>query len=422
MNLLLLIATASATPGGVLVRLDAGTRDLDEPVVVRIVPEVGETVDVALLDDGQSPDVTKGDGQWTGVATVEEGPATVEVRAGDRSLGTTPVTLPATEGPRDLDVALKDGAVSARSYLPGEQPQGLSPEGATPPTDPSVGGTPPTDPSVGATSGPSSTDPLATGTPPLGDGVQPPAEGAPPLGDGVLPPVDGASPAGGTPLAGGAPAGGAPRAGGVSFPTGEKRDDGTLWIGLGVGLLVLLGAAWLFMRTRQAPAERPAAVTVVPEPGLLGPGTPSLSDGLSMWIAPEDPALVQAIVSHLADRHRVLVVARSDVQIRPVAGGPVYRLAGTRPSQVGDAAEALAREEGPPLAVLIVSDGADAAALRDYADLLPTDVGGVVLVGKELDAPLARVTLRAGADGTWEIDHKDGTRRLRATDDGFEAV
>jgi hypothetical protein len=161
----------------------------------------------------------------------------------------------------------------------------------------------------------------------------------------------------------------------------------------------------------------------VPEPGLLGPGTPSLSEGLAAWVAQSgDVALVQALVSHLADRHRVLVVAGPGVDVKPVAGGPVYRLAGTRPSEVGDAAEAIAREEGPPLAVLLVPEGEGGPSLRDYADLLPDDVGGVALLSREADAALARVRLRPAGEGAWDVELPDGTRRVRATEQGLEVV
>jgi hypothetical protein len=387
MTLLPLIAAALAAPAGVLVRVDAGADPLATPVVARVAPDGGEPVDVTLLDDGTSPDVTKGDGQWTGVGIVDGDSGTLSLVAGGKTLGTAPIAFSGDAGPRDVDAAWKNGALTATASTGGTgQPASQQP---TPPADPAVGATPPVDP-TGAT-----VPEIAPGASALPDASQ-----------------------------AGAPGASQPRAGGVSFPDGQPQpaDDGTLWIGLGVGLLVLLGAAWMWTRTRQAPAARPSSVTLVPEPGLLGPGSPSLSDGLAVWVAAEgEERLVQALVSHLADRHRVLVAARSDVSVRPVAGGPVYRLAGVKPSQVGDAAEALAREDGPPLAVLIVADG-DATALRDYASLLPGDVGGVALVPHEADVPLARVHLRPAGEDAWEVQLKDGVRRVRATDAGFELV
>ena len=188
-------------------------------------------------------------------------------------------------------------------------------------------------------------------------------------------------------------------------------------------MLVLVGVAWLWLRNR--PAEggggTPNGLVVVPEPGLLGPGTPSLSDGLGLWIVPEadQEAVVAPLLATLARHHRVLFAAPSRVAAPSVYGGPVYRATNTRPSHVGDAAEALQREGGA-VAVLFVGTGADAATIRDYADLLPTGVGSICLVAQDPGVPAITRVLAQRDGGAWVVTVGDRTLRLVQGRDGFE--
>jgi hypothetical protein len=102
-----------------------------------------------------------------------------------------------------------------------------------------------------------------------------------------------------------------------------------------------------------------------------------------------------------------------------VYGGPVYRATNTRPSHVGDAAEALQREGGA-VAVLFVGTGADAATIRDYADLLPTGVGSICLVAQDPGVPAITRVLAQRDGGAWVVTVGDRTLRLVEGRDGFE--
>ena len=98
------------------------------------------------------------------------------------------------------------------------------------------------------------------------------------------------------------------------------------------------------------------------------------------------------------------MIARAEVDVKPVVGGPVFRVVGVRPSLVGDVAESLEQESGPPLCVLLVLESADAEALRDYRDLLPPSVGGVVVLRNDVETSLPRVYVAANASG-WTLKH-----------------
>ncbi|MFN7146521.1 MAG: hypothetical protein ACK4YP_22290 [Myxococcota bacterium] len=201
----------------------------------------------------------------------------------------------------------------------------------------------------------------------------------------------------------------------------NKGSAGGLYLGFGVGVLALFGVGWLWVRSRPATGGGlPKGVSLVAEPGLLGAGSPSLSDGLQLWIVgPDDAeAVVRPLLATMARHHRVLVAAPNGKAVPAVFGGPVYRSANLRPAHVGDAAEAL-QEDGGAVAVLLAGTAADAASLKDYADLLPTGVGAVCVVAQDPGVPaLARVTARR--DGpVWVVQTPERTFRLAETPDGF---
>jgi hypothetical protein len=203
----------------------------------------------------------------------------------------------------------------------------------------------------------------------------------------------------------------------MTFPSSSSSDsDATLFVALGVGLLAAVGVGWAWTRARRpSGSDRVSAASRLPSAGLLGAGTPSLSDGLSVWAAPEGTleGLAATALALLSERHRVLVVAPSEVTLAPVGGGPVYRLGALRPSHVGDAADGLHAEGGAPLAVLLVGVAHDGAALREYADLLPGEVGAVALIegdAQDLGFPLVRLT---GEGGVWRA--VSGARSARLT-------
>ena len=113
-----------------------------------------------------------------------------------------------------------------------------------------------------------------------------------------------------------------------------------------------------------------------------------------------------------------MVVAPAEVQIPPIEGGPVYHTSIHRPIFVGDTAERLQELCGLPLVVLFVCPNVNAELLNDYADLLPPDVGGFVLVPSAMDVPLHQVTCTPAAAG-WQLRARETTITLRPGPQGF---
>jgi hypothetical protein len=150
---------------------------------------------------------------------------------------------------------------------------------------------------------------------------------------------------------------------------------------------------------------------------------PSLSDGVSLWVGdePTTAELLRPLLATLAQSHRVLLVGPPAMQAPPVHGGPVYRSGGTRPSAVGDAADALLRDPGAALAVLFVTEVADATTLRDFADVLPLGVGGVVLSTHDADLPWRKVAV-SREDGAFVLTCASGQDRVVAGSRGLEAA
>lgn len=370
----LLLGRALAGGGPVVVRIDATDGRLSPPLVAHLTAG-DKTTDVPLVDLGQRPDVTANDGRFAGVARVEGAELKVSLSAGGSDVGSTTVHFSTGEGPRDIDLTYANGQLLASGSTPEPGDGTVAPA----PAAPEEGATPA-----------AATAPEGAAPSPTPDAAQA-AQPAP-------------SPAGSP------PASPPPGPGGqtVTFPTEDSGDDGLLFIGFGVGLFVLMGLGWVWMRGRGAPEGRPADVTLVPEPGLLGDGSPSVSDGLSAWVGADGAGAFQdALVQRLALHHRVLFAARAEVPCRPVHGGPVYRVQGVRPSLVADAADALAAEPGAPLVVVVGLDAGDAGALREYRDALPKDVGGLVLLPAGADVGVPRVDVTPTATG-WAVRLADG--------------
>ena len=207
----------------------------------------------------------------------------------------------------------------------------------------------------------------------------------------------------------------------MSFGSGSSS-DGVLFIAFGVGLLVLLFVVWLWRRAKSGPQGRTEDVTMVPEPGLFAPAFPSLSDGLSVWVAAGEAAsIVQPLLAHLADRHRVLVVARAGAEVKPMAGGPVFRMVGARPTLVGDVADSLEQEPGPPLCLFLLLETASPDALRDYRDLMPTTLGGIVLLHSDVETALPKLLVTLDGAG-WRLKHGEAEVRVGVGPRGLEAL
>jgi hypothetical protein len=197
-----------------------------------------------------------------------------------------------------------------------------------------------------------------------------------------------------------------------------------LFIGLAGGLALLFGVAWAWVRARGESgfARRPRDLETLPEAGLLGEGTPSLSDGVSVWVSDDTSRAGAAalMLELLARHHRVLVAGEATLELPAVAGGPVYRVESARAGEIGDTAEALASAPGAPVAVLHLGPVEDARALKELGEQLPDGIGAVVLLERAPGEEPPNAVLTAASDG-WGVAAAGCTLALRATPDGWAA-
>ena len=177
-------------------------------------------------------------------------------------------------------------------------------------------------------------------------------------------------------------------------------------------MFVLLGVVWLWSRRReQGELPLPSALTRLPEPALIAAPLPSLSDGLQHWSVVDDDQgdMLVDILSTLAHRHRVLVVCSADVVLPRVAGGPVFRVDGMRPIHLEDPVHQMDEDGGRPVCVLLIPPVGTEGAIPEFADMLPPQVGGVVLSAAEVDLQLPKVVAtRAGEQG-WTLATGSGS-------------
>jgi hypothetical protein len=126
-----------------------------------------------------------------------------------------------------------------------------------------------------------------------GYGGGPPAGGYPPPGGA---PPGGYGPAGGAPPGYGPPAGyGPPQPGFGGYPAGPpgppaKKNNALLWVGLGCGVLILLGAAgavasYLYMKSRVSDAEQAIANYGAGGAGIAAPAAGAVSATCAKTIA-----------------------------------------------------------------------------------------------------------------------------------------
>ncbi|MSP55594.1 MAG: hypothetical protein EXR69_08330 [Myxococcales bacterium] len=368
---------------GVVVRLDAGAQKVDSPVVVHMKPDDGPVSDVQLKDDGAPPDVNQGDGTWSGTLWSMHDAFTVTLSLGKTNIEGGKISWAADELQRDLSLTLLDGQLKAEAGVAA----GVAGQPPTPPGEGASGG----DPATGGTSGGS-----PSGTP------QPAGAGGFQLDK---PPGGG----GGT---------------GTAAPFASTGSDATLYFVFGVAGLALAIIFHLWRRGgRRAlgPEGLPAGMTVVPEAGLLGQGTPALNEGLSQWVVPPNDAhdLLRPLLATLARYHRVVVCAPTRSALPAVPGGPVYRVAPGKPADLGDAVEALQDIAPGTIAVLILGDGLDGAALKAHGDALPEGVGGAVVVMQVLMATLPVVHCERRGDA-WRLKFSNFEVDAVARLDGFE--
>jgi hypothetical protein len=134
-------------------------------------------------------------------------------------------------------------------------------------------------------------------------------------------------------------------------------------------------------------------LTQIPEPGVFGSDTPSLSDGLSLWqvneaaLAPFRALLLQGVAQH----HRVLIVADAEMELPTVHGGPLYRAKSQTAIAVADAAITLIDHPGLPVAVIVVAETLQGPTLADYEAVLVPDVGVIALVAQLAEGQAADV-------------------------------
>lgn len=359
-------SVAQAEPRGIVARVSVGEGVTGTPQTVTLEPasDIEEEVDdIELNDAGTPPDVEAGDGLYSGTTWVEGEvfEVTIVVDGTPRPLGQ--VEWAPEDEQRDLNITMVGDEITVsaevKQALP-PQPTGAPPgegEGGTPPEG--EGGTPPPAPEGQA------------GAPSPGPGGGPMA-----LGTGEQP--DGAAP----------------------------QSSALLQVlGLVLGLLALLAVVWWWRAPADdedgAFAELPEGLSLVPEAGFLGAGTPSLSGGVTVFAVSraEAPALVGPLLGTLARGRVVVLAAPATLTVPAVLGGPVYRVQGGQPEALKEALAALSRDRGVRTVGLVVAEAFDAAQREALGRGLPAGVGVAVLAiepAEDLAATAVRVQ-REGA-------------------------
>lgn len=363
---------------GVIVRLRSDA-PLSGPVEVSLTGG-GEAFSLPMNDAGTPPDVSAGDGVWA--AVVPSAPLELDVSlsvAGKMYAGGR-VTWGPDDQPRDLDLQISGDKLSVNAHT---QVASQGPEtSALTPGDPNA-------------------------LPPVNNGVVP----------GENPGGKSAAGQGGGTASSSAPL---PPLG----PTAEEGPPPVFWVVSGALLTGIIGFAVMAWRGRamRGTIEVAGLPPMVPEAGVFGPGTPSLSDGLSVWLCDDVASALPGVLATVADGRQVVLVAPASLTVPPVLGGPVYRARSVRPPAIVDAVLALQANSGAPVAVVVVGVDAKKELIDDILDALPRGVGGVVLdrAGAEIgEHPLVR--LGRAADG-WVAEAGNRQVILRETSRGFVAA
>lgn len=293
-------------------------------------------------------------------------------------------------------------ALALSSSISAAQEGGAAPAGVPAEPPPEQGGAPTrTEPAPGEPTPPAPGAPTVEALTPPGGGGEAGGQAPPPVGDGaaaggpvtdVAPLTVSAAPTTGTNVAA------------EPFADDAAAEGMNPLVWVGVGGVLLTAAIGVAVWGRKPAARSAVAIQArerlqpLPEAGLVHPGLPSPSDGIAAWVAPEDlhAALAAALLDALANRRRVLIVAPAAVQLPLVTGGPVFRVEGLRPAQLGAAAAALRAAGADRVSALIVGVAPhDVAAL---ADAMPSGCGGVALVSAPPPggAPVVTVTVEDG--------------------------
>lgn len=345
---------------GIVVRLEAPTLTA-KAVAALLTPEGRAAIRIPLKDDGRPPDVSAGDGLWSGSVWTAGDRFQVEVTGDERRWSGQTVEWSSSDTKRDLALVLDGDTLTATAATPPERPAPLD---AAP------------DPAGGALAGTQ-----APGEAPPGSPTNTPGLGAP-------------------------------------FPkTSNTSTSWMLFFAVGAALVAI---GYSFWRGGGGRARIPGAVTRMPEPGVLGGGTPSLSDGVSVWVVPDLdlPAALGGLLATLSGSHRVLVAAPPAMVVPLVRGGPVYRVAFLKAARLGDTADAMVEQPGLPLAVVILGQGLDGAVVQAVPEHLPEGVGAIVLVPTRLETSLPTVEF-ARTGEVWTLRTSSATVGVVETPAGF---
>jgi len=316
------------------------------------------TTELLLNDRGEAPDVTADDGLWAGLAPSAPLDASVELVVDGETRSGGRVSWEPNARPRELKIRLMGDTVAATAAT----------------------GT------GGAQEGGGASAPKKT-----------PGEEAP----AVSKPV-------------------------VSGPTPAPSSTGGFdWMGalalvlalaaLGVGLLRKSAPTEVEPQQPPAPPKLPARVR---EAGILGSGTPSLSDGISVWVGPD--AVLGALLSTLAQTRPVVVVTAPDHPLPPVVGGAVFQVTSLQPETAREAAEAVLARGGLGVCMVILPGAPiDGGVVELARRSLPEGVGGVVF-GPSSTADAPTVELGPAPGGVAVTVGGRPVRRVEVGPRGFQ--
>ena len=373
-----LLAPSALAATGIVVRLSTGGESVDTPVQATLTNADGATTTLTLLDNGEPPDVNAGDFHFSASSMITGETFGVTLSLGGKAEEVGEVSWPEEVTARDLVITRYDGIVTL------ETGAGDNGQPAGEPTTPGgMGG----EPALGSA---------------IGDPVGNPA-------------VDGTAPA---------------RGPNVTFPSTSNsassgttaENDSTLYVIGGVLLLVLGAVAFFWFREPTGSTVDSGSTLVhrMPEPGLLGEGTPSLSDGASVWVVDTESTadFMSLLLSSMAAHHRVVVVAPGSNPIPVVHGGPVYRMKNPRAGHVADAVNELMRSPGQPVAVLVDATRMEESILSNYANLVPGDLGTMFVRNTAHTGPERSLSVTKN-EGGWAIIDGDTRVELRINEWGI---
>lgn len=353
---------------GVVVRLETEGAAVPTSAMVRLTPGgSGDPVEYVLLDDGAPPDVSAGDGSWSAGGEASADAYTVTLIIDGKTYEGGVATWSAG-GARDLVLRLEDDTLSMEATVSAAQ-----------------GGTPGAGPAAAAAGGAGA----ATGLPPLGNGAST----------------------------------GPAAAGNDATNTASALGSGWLWALLGLGLLGLVGGVVLLVRTTRSEESNGIDLPRAPEPAILGGPTPSMSDGVSVWLAPpaSQEAVVQGIAGAMARDHRLLLVLPPGTKAPPLFGGPVYVCHETEMQKVEDYLDRIYEDDGPALTAMMVLAEPTAARIEAFAAAVEPELGGIVVVTEAVETKRIQVRVEP-QDEAFVLHCAGGSTKVVKSQAGFRST